>query len=35
LSCPEDGAPETDAPSIDYYYHPEGGYFYELADDEE
>jgi hypothetical protein len=32
---PDDGAPETVAPADDYYYHPLGGYYYELADDQE
>jgi hypothetical protein len=32
---PDDGAPETVAPADDRYYYPEGGYFYELADDQE
>ena len=32
---PDDGAPETAAPTDDYHYYPEGGYYYELADDQE
>jgi hypothetical protein len=32
---PNDGAPEPAAPVDDYNYHPEGGYYYELPDDQE
>jgi hypothetical protein len=34
---PDDRAPETAAPVDDFSYHfyLEGGYFYELADDQE
>jgi hypothetical protein len=32
---PDNGALEPAAPADDYYYHPEGGYYYELADDQE
>jgi hypothetical protein len=33
---PYDGAPDTAAHADDrYYYHLEGGYYYELADDQE
>jgi hypothetical protein len=37
LMQPDGGAPETAAPVDDYSYHyyPAGGYFYELADDQE
>jgi hypothetical protein len=31
----DDGAPETATPADDYYYHPEGGYYFELTDDQE
>jgi hypothetical protein len=32
---PDEGAHETAAPVDDCYYHPEGGYYFELADDQE
>jgi hypothetical protein len=32
---PDDGAPEPAAPVDDFYYYPEDGYYYELADDQE
>ena len=33
LVQPDDGAPETTAHSDDYHFYPEGGYYYELADE--
>jgi hypothetical protein len=35
LMQPDDGAPEPAAPADDYYCHPECGYYYKLADDQE
>jgi hypothetical protein len=32
---PDDGAPEIAATIDDRYYYLEGGYYYELADDQE
>ena len=36
LLQPDDGSQEPDATLVDYYYYPEGAYYYvETADDQE